>query len=414
MHTEIIAVGTEILLGQIVNTNAAFIARRLAGMGIDVYHQTVVGDNQQRLTEVIEIAAKRNDLVILMGGLGSTPDDLTKQTVARFLGKNLVEDAAAMKKIINYYAASEKEMTANNRLQAQYIEGSTPLKNETGFAVGEYYQNENGCDFLLLPGPPSELQPMFTNFAQPLLHKQYNHENLLFSRVLRFFGIGESLLVTKISDLIDEQSNPTLAPYAKTSEVTLRLTASAVNEQTAKELLDKMEKKVCSRVGEYMYGYGDDNTLVATVVAKLMQENLSITAAESLTAGAFQAALGNVPGVSHIFPGGFVTYANNAKSSLLDIPADLIQRNGVVSETTAKWMAQKAKEKMKTDIGISFTGVAGPEALEGNEAGTVWIGLAFKEQPVQAELYHFARQRSLVRERSVLTGLDWIRRELLK
>lgn len=414
MHTEIIAVGTEILLGQIVNTNTTFVARRLADLGIDVYYQTVVGDNQQRLTQAIEIASKRNDLVILIGGLGPTKDDLTKQTVAHFLGKNLVEDAAAMHKIISYYAASEKKMTVNNRLQAQYIAGSVPLKNETGFAVGEYYPNDNGCDFLLLPGPPSELKPMFANIAQPLLSKRYHNENLLFSRVLRFFGIGESLLATKIEDLIDKQTNPTIAPYAKTSEVTLRLTASAVDEDEAKRILDDTEREICSRVGEYMYGYGDNNTLVEVVVKKLLKENLSITAAESLTAGAFQAALGNVPGVSHIFPGGFVTYANSAKSSLLDIPPAIIQKNGVVSEETAKWMARRSKEKMKTDIGISFTGVAGPDSLEGNEAGTVWIGLAFKGRPVRAKLYHFARQRSLVRERSVLTGLDWIRREAAK
>lgn len=414
MHTEIIAVGTEILLGQIINTNAAFVARRLAGMGIDVYHQTVVGDNAQRLTQAIKIAAKRNDLIILMGGLGPTKDDLTKQTVANFLKKKLIEDADAMKKIIHYYAASEKEMTANNRLQAQYIAGSVPLKNETGFAVGEYYQNDHGCDFLLLPGPPNELKPMFANFAQPLLYKKYHNNHLLFSRVLRFFGIGESLLATKIEDLIDKQSNPTIAPYAKTSEVTLRLTASAVDEYEAKQLLDETEEKICSRVGEYMYGYGDENSLVKVVVQKLLQAGLSITAAESLTSGAFQAALGDVPGVSSVFPGGFVTYANSAKSGLLDIPARIIQTNGVVSEETAKWMARKSKEKMETDIGISFTGVAGPDALEGKEAGTVWIGLAFKDRPVQAKLYHFARQRSLVRERSVLTGLDWIRRELIK
>lgn len=414
MHTEIIAVGTEILLGQIVNTNTTFVAHRLADMGIDVYYQTVVGDNQQRLIQAIDIASKRNDLVILMGGLGPTKDDLTKQTVARFLGKDLVEDAAAMHKIIGYYAASKKEMTVNNRLQAQYIAGAVPLKNETGFAVGEYYQSEQGCDFLLLPGPPSELKPMFVNIAQPLLYKKYHNDHLLFSRVLRFFGIGESILATKIEDLIDNQTNPTIAPYAKTSEVTLRLTASALNEEEAKKILDETEKNICDRVGEYMYGYGDNNTLVEVVVKKLLEANLSITAAESLTAGAFQAALGNVPGVSRIFPGGFVTYANSAKSGLLDIPTDIIQKNGVVSEETAKWMAQNSKKKMKTDIGISFTGVAGPDSLEGKEAGTVWIGLAFKDRPVKAKLYHFARQRSLVRERSVLTGLDWIRREVAK
>lgn len=413
MNAEIIAVGSEILLGQIVNTNAQFVAKRLADLGINVFHQSVVGDNPKRLTDAIKLADGRSDLVILLGGLGPTVDDLTKQTTAKYLGRELVIEQAALAKIERSFAETQRKMTENNRLQALYIAGSIPLPNETGFAVGDFYQNSNGSDFLLLPGPPSELRPMFVHQAQPLLEKNYFSQQLA-SRVMRFFGIGESLLAAKLADLIDQQTNPTLATYAKENEVTLRLTASADSQIHAREQLDKLEKTIQQRVGEFCYGYGDDNSLPQVVVKLLRKRQLTITAAESLTAGKFQATLADVPGVSEVFPGGFVTYANQVKSQLLKIPAESIQKNGVVSSATAAAMAEQARKILHTNIGISFTGVAGPDELEGQPAGTVWIGLALKDQETQTKLFHFSKTRPYIRERTVLTGLDWIRRELLK
>ncbi|WP_278745005.1 competence/damage-inducible protein A [Ligilactobacillus agilis] len=413
MHAEIIAVGTEILLGQIVDTNTRLVGQVLADLGIDVYYQTVVGDNEVRMKAAIDLAAKRSDLVILTGGLGPTKDDLTKQVVAAYLGKQLVEDEAAMLKIKRHFEISQRKMTANNRLQALYIEGSKPLANETGLAVGDFYQAEQGPDFMLLPGPPSELRPMLFKVALPLLKQAYRQDQLLSSRVLRFFGIGESQLASQLDDLIENQTNPTIAPYAKDNEVTLRLTASAKNEQEAQALLDGLESKIAKRCGQYLYGYGDDNSLAQVVMTKLREKHLTITAAESLTGGQLQAALTSIPGASQAFMGGFVTYANYAKEKLLAIPAEVIDKHGSVSEQTAILMAEQAKQKLGADVGVSLTGVAGPDSLEGQPVGTVWIGIAYRNKAGYAQKFHFPRQRKYVQARAVLTALDLVRKELL-
>lgn len=413
MHAEIIAVGTEILLGQIVDTNTRLVGQVLADLGIDVYYQTVVGDNEVRMRAAIDLAAKRSDLVILTGGLGPTKDDLTKQVVAAYLGKQLVEDEAAMLKIKRHFEISQRKMTANNRLQALYIEGSKPLANETGLAVGDFYQAEQGPDFMLLPGPPSELRPMLFKVALPLLKQAYRQDQLLSSRVLRFFGIGESQLASQLDDLIENQTNPTIAPYAKDNEVTLRLTASAKDEQEAQALLDGLESKIAKRCGQYLYGYGDDNSLAQVVMTKLREKHLTITAAESLTGGQLQAALTSIPGASQAFMGGFVTYANYAKEKLLAIPAEVIDKHGSVSEQTAILMAEQAKQKLGADVGVSLTGVAGPDSLEGQPVGTVWIGIAYRNKVGYAQKFHFPRQRKYVQARAVLTALDLVRKELL-
>ena len=412
MHAEVISVGTEILLGQITDTNSTFISQRLAELGIDVYFKTVVGDNEKRLLQALEIASGRSDMVILSGGLGPTKDDLTKQTVAKFLNCGLLTDKNALEYIEEYYRQNNRKMTDNNLLQAKYLEGSVSLPNESGMAVGSYYQNQNGPDFILLPGPPSEMRPMFDKEAMPRLKKNYAKEHLLFSRVLRFYGIGESQLVTELDDLINGQTNPTIAPYAKVGEVTLRLTAQADSKESAKEILDETEQVISKRVGQYLYGYGDDNSLPKVVVEKLKQRVLTVSASESLTGGSFQKAVTDIAGSSQIFPGGFVTYSASAKENLLNIPKEIIIENGVVSEATAKWMAERTRIKMDTDFGISFTGVAGPDTLEGNPAGTVWIGISQRGRQTAAFEYHFYGDRDAVRVRSVLAGFDLINKKL--
>lgn len=412
MHVEVISVGTEILLGQITDTNSTFISQRLAELGIDVYFKTVVGDNEKRLLQALEIASGRSDMVILSGGLGPTKDDLTKQTVAKFLNCGLLTDKNALEYIEEYYRQNNRKMTDNNLLQAKYLEGSVSLPNESGMAVGSYYQNQNGPDFILLPGPPSEMRPMFDKEAMPRLKKNYAKEHLLFSRVLRFYGIGESQLVTELDDLINGQTNPTIAPYAKVGEVTLRLTAQADSKESAKEILDETEQVISKRVGQYLYGYGDDNSLPKVVVEKLKQRGLTVSASESLTGGSFQKAVTDIAGSSQIFPGGFVTYSASAKENLLNIPKKIIIENGVVSEATAKWMAERTRIKMDTDFGVSFTGVAGPDTLEGNPAGTVWIGISQRGRQTAAFEYHFYGDRDAVRVRSVLAGFDLINKKL--
>ena len=412
MHAEVISVGTEILLGQITDTNSTFISQRLAELGIDVYFKTVVGDNEKRLLQALEIASGRSDMVILSGGLGPTKDDLTKQTVAKFLNCGLLTDKNALEYIEEYYRQNNRKMTDNNLLQAKYLEGSVSLPNESGMAVGSYYQNQNGPDFILLPGPPSEMRPMFDKEAMPRLKKNYAKEHLLFSRVLRFYGIGESQLVPELDDLINGQTNPTIAPYAKVGEVTLRLTAQADSKESAKEILDETEQVISKRVGQYLYGYGDDNSLPKVVVEKLKQRGLTVSASESLTGGSFQKAVTDIAGSSQIFPGGFVTYSASAKENLLDIPKEIIIENGVVSEATAKWMAERTRIKMDTDFGVSFTGVAGPDTLEGNPAGTVWIGISQRGRQTAAFEYHFYGDRDAVRVRSVLAGFDLINKKL--
>ena len=290
MKAEIIAVGTEILTGQILNTNAQFLSEKLAEIGVDVYIQTAVGDNEARLLSVLEIARERSELVILTGGLGPTEDDLTKQTVAKFLGKNLVFDAQAQAKLDDFFAQRpDYARTPNNERQAQIIQGATPLDNETGLAVGGMIEVE-GVTYVVLPGPPNELKPMVLNELLPRLMTGAK----LYSRVLRFFGIGESQLVTILADLIEQQTDPTLASYAKTGEVTLRLSTKAKSQEEADAALNTLEEQILSRdtfegtsLRELCYGYGDETSLASLVVEELKKRQISITAAESLTAGLF-------------------------------------------------------------------------------------------------------------------------------
>ena len=416
MKAEIIAVGTEILTGQILNTNAQFLSEKLAEIGVDVYIQTAVGDNEARLLSVLEIARERSGLVILTGGLGPTEDDLTKQTVAKFLGKNLVFDAQAQTKLDDFFAQRpDYARTPNNERQAQIIQGATPLANETGLAVGGMIEVE-GVTYVVLPGPPSELKPMVLNELLPRLMTGAK----LYSRVLRFFGIGESQLVTILADLIEQQTDPTLAPYAKTGEVTLRLSTKAKSKEEADAALNTLEEQILSRdtfegtsLRELCYGYGDETSLASLVVEELKKRQISITAAESLTAGLFQASLVDFSGVSAIFKGGFVTYSLEEKAKMLDIPQAELEIHGVVSAYTAEKMAEQAREKTASDIGISLTGVAGPESLEGHPAGTVFIGLSQASGTEVIRVNIGGRSRTDVRKIAVMHAFNLVLKALL-
>jgi len=416
MKAEIIAVGTEILTGQIVNTNAQFLSEKLAEIGVDVYFQTAVGDNEARLLSLLEIASQRSNLVILTGGLGPTEDDLTKQTLAKFLGKNLVFDPQAQEKLDIFFAhRPDYARTPNNERQAQIVEGATPLPNETGLAVGGVSEVD-GVTYVVLPGPPSELKPMVLSQLLPKLMTGTK----LYSRVLRFFGIGESQLVTILADLIDHQTDPTLAPYAKTGEVTLRLSTKAVSQEKADQALDILENQILDRqtfegisLRDICYGYGEETSLASVVVEELKKRQKSITAAESLTAGLFQATLADFSGVSAIFNGGFVTYSLEEKSKMLDISEKELKEHGVVSEFTARKMAEQARLKTQSDYGVSLTGVAGPDSLEGHPAGTVFIGLAHAKGTEVIKANIAGRSRADVRHIAVMHAFNLVRKALL-
>lgn len=416
MKAEIIAVGTEILTGQIVNTNAQFLSEKLAEIGVDVYFQTAVGDNEARLLSLLEIASQRSNLVILTGGLGPTEDDLTKQTLAKFLGKDLVFDPQAQEKLDIFFAhRPDYARTPNNERQAQIVEGATPLPNETGLAVGGVSEVD-GVTYVVLPGPPSELKPMVLNQLLPKLMTGTK----LYSRVLRFFGIGESQLVTILADLIDHQTDPTLAPYAKTGEVTLRLSTKAVSQEKADQALDILENQILSRqtfegisLRDICYGYGEETSLASVVVEELKKRQKSITAAESLTAGLFQATLADFSGVSAIFNGGFVTYSLEEKSKMLDISEQELKEHGVVSEFTARKMAEQARIKTQSDYGVSLTGVAGPDSLEGHPAGTIFIGLAHAKGTEVIKANIAGRSRADVRHIAVMHAFNLVRKALL-
>ena len=416
MKAEIIAVGTEILTGQILNTNAQFLSEKLAEIGVDVYIQTAVGDNEARLLSLLEIARERSELVILTGGLGPTEDDLTKQTVAKFLGKNLVFDAQAQTKLDNFFAQRpDYDRTSNNERQAQIIQGATPLANETGLAVGGMIEVE-GVTYVVLPGPPSELKPMVLNELLPRLTTGAK----LYSRVLRFFRIGESQLVTVLADLIEQQTDPTIAPYAKIGEVTLRLSTKANSQQEADLALNSIEEQILSRnsfegtsLRDICYGYGESTSLASLVVEELKKRQKTITAAESLTAGLFQASLADFSGVSAIFKGGFVTYSLEEKARMLDISQAELETHGVVSAYTAEKMAEQARAKTQSDFGISLTGVAGPESLEGHPSGTVFIALAQASGTEVIKVNIAGRSRADVRKIAVMHAFNLVRKALL-
>ena len=365
---------------------------------------------------MLEIAKNRSNLVILTGGLGPTEDDLTKQTLAHFLGRDLTFDAQAQAKLDEFFAhRPDYARTPNNERQAQIVEGSIPLPNETGLAVGGMIEVA-GVTYVVLPGPPSELKPMVLNELLPRLTTGAK----LYSRVLRFFGIGESQLVTILSDLIEEQTDPTLAPYAKIGEVTLRLSTKATSQEEARKSLDRLEVQILARqtfegvaLKDICYGYGEEASLASVVVEDLKKQKKTITAAESLTAGLFQATLADFSGVSAIFKGGFVTYSLEEKAKMLDIPQVELEKHGVVSAFTAEKMADQARLKTQSDFGVSLTGVAGPDSLEGHPAGTVFIGLsqASGTEVIQANIA--GRSRADVRKIAVMHAFNLVRKALL-
>ena len=374
MNAEIVAVGSELLLGQIADTNSQFLSAELAGIGINVYRHTVIGDNKGRLTQVLKEVSERTDVAIISGGLGPTEDDITKEVVSNLTAAPLLYHGPTLKNIETFFQKRGLHMSPNNKKQAHYVEGSDVFFNDVGLACGMAISYRDTL-FILLPGPPRELKAMFVEKVKPYLLQKLGGSSIVHSRVLRFFGIGESLLEEKILDIIRTQSNPTVAPLAVDGEVTVRLTAKAATKEDAIQLIDELEQKIKEKVGHFMYGV-DEDTLPLQTARYLKENNLTIAVAESLTGGWFSKILVDMPGASAFFEGSTTVYSKEAKENILSIDRQLLDQYGTVSKECAESMAIQVRQLFGTDIGISFTGSAGPEALEGKKPGTVWISIA--------------------------------------
>ncbi|MCY8231792.1 competence/damage-inducible protein A [Priestia endophytica] len=409
MNAEIIGVGSELLLGQIANTNAQFLSKQLASLGVNVYYHTVVGDNPKRLETAIEAAKERADLLIFTGGLGPTKDDLTKETVAKSLGRSLVSHEESLASIKDYFVKTKRVMTPNNEKQALVVEGSDVLLNDHGMAPGMYIEAD-GKTYIMLPGPPKEMKPMFENYAKPHILDRLGVKDQIISRVLRFFAIGESQLETEIEDLLEAQSNPTIAPLAGDGEVTLRLTAKHETEEGALALLKEIEGKIQERVGEYFYGY-DQTTLFSEALKKLGEKNWTLASAESLTGGLFSERMTSISGSGEHMRGSIVTYHDNIKEHVLGVDTDVLQKHGAISEQCARQMAEKIKEKFNTSVGISFTGVAGPNTAEGHPVGHVFVGLAIEGKETVVHELNLQGTREGIRKRTVNYGAYYLLKE---
>lgn len=407
MKAEIIAVGTELLLGQIVNTNAQYLSQELAGLGIDVYFQTVVGDNMNRLAEAVRTASGRADVLIFTGGIGPTQDDLTKEALAGVLGRTLYIDPEALANVERFFQGRGVPMTENNRRQALAIEGGTPLPNETGLAVGNALA-QDGKFYIVLPGPPKEMKPMFEHQAKPwILEHVLTGEMPIYSRMLKFAGIGESALETKLLDLIQAQSDPTVAPYAKEGEVTIRVSTKAVSAQDAAAKLDAMEREIASRLSEHLYANVDE-PIEKTILDLMAARDLTLSVAESCTGGLLMEMFTALPGSSAVFAGGIVCYSNEMKEKLLNVPHDLLEGDGApgaVSAETAKVLAEQVRLTVGTDFGLSITGVAGPGHSERKPVGLVYIAISRRGFDTAVFELNLKGNREMIRLRAAKTLL---------
>ncbi len=411
MTVELICVGTELLLGNIVNTNAAFISEKCAMLGLSMYYQSVVGDNEGRLEELLKTAWKRSDVVILSGGLGPTQDDLTKETAAKVMGRPLVEDTRAKTEIEDFMARRGRSITENNWKQAMAPEGSIVLYNPNGTAPGIIMEDGEKC-MILLPGPPNELIPMFEQQVYPYLHRL--QPEIICSKMVKLCGIGESSAETKILDLIENQSNPTVAPYAKTGEVHLRITAKANSEQEAYRLMEPVEQELQARFGDLIYTDEPEVTLEMALYELLKANGLTVTTAESCTGGLLAGRLINVPGISQYLKEGYVTYSNEAKEKLLGVPAETLKRYGAVSPQTAEAMAEGGAKAANADLCIAVTGIAGPDGgTEEKPVGLVYMS-CYCRGTYYTEKNQYTGSRSKIREYSVASALTLLRRVILE
>ena len=411
MIVELISVGTEILLGNIVNTNAAYLSEKCAALGLSCYYQDVVGDNEERLCETIKIALSRADILLLSGGLGPTQDDLTKEAAAKVMGKPLYLHEESKAAIRQFFENRGLEITDNNWKQAMMPEGCIVVDNPNGTAPG-VIMAENGKHVVLMPGPPNEMIPMFETSIMPYLSRL--QDAVIFSQTVKVCGVGESKAETMVKDLIEGQTNPTIATYAKTGEVHLRVTARAEDEKAAKKLVKPIVKELKGRFGSNIYTTEDEVTLEKAVVDLLLANKLTITTVESCTGGLLAGRLINVPGVSEVFKSGYITYSNKAKRRLLGIKKNLLLKHGAVSKEVAREMAKGAALVSKADVTVGITGIAGPDGgSEEKPVGLVYIGCDVCGK-VTVNEYHFSGDRAKIRENAVSAALSLMRECILQ
>ncbi|SFJ29230.1 nicotinamide-nucleotide amidase [Terrisporobacter glycolicus] len=409
MKAEIITVGTEILLGDILNTNTHYLSNELANMGVDVYYQITVGDNENRLLNQLEESFRRSDLVVLTGGLGPTQDDLTKEVCAKYFNLDMEFHQPSWDKIIEIHNKMKRKPTENNKKQAYFPVNSIILPNEYGTAPGCIMEKDNKT-IIVMPGPPREMKPMFDNFVKPFLQK--NSEDILKSKVIRIIGVGESKVENDLLDLIQKQVNPTIATYAKDGECTVRITAKGKTVEEVEKLILPVVKEIKNRFKETVYG--EDETTIEDEVAKiLVKNNLTISVAESCTGGMVSSSLINYPGISSVFMEGCVTYSNEAKMKSLNVKEETLNSVGAVSEQCAKEMAEGVAARHNTNIGLSTTGIAGPEGgSEEKPVGLVYMGIKINDKTI-VKKYIFNGDRQQIRYRACKTLLNDLRLELL-
>ena len=418
MRVELVSVGTELLLGDIVNTNTAYLSKELAALGIGVFRQTTVGDNRERLLKILESAFLENDTVIITGGLGPTDDDITKECAAEYFGREFYFHEYSWVKILERLTRSGRNIiTENNKKQAMIPEGAIVLENYCGTAPGIIIE-ENNKRIVLLPGPPREMRDMFEKSVKPYLEK-FSSKKFI-SKYVRFYGIGESLLETKIKDIMDNQTNPTLALYAKTGEVLLRITASGDDKEECEDLIRKQLDEIENRVGEYIYLVGDEDisstqTEMNTVVANLLIENkFTIAIAESLTGGKISSMLVEKSGISEAFLEGIVCYSNKSKINTLGVREETLAKFGAVSEEVAKEMALGAAKRLGADFAVVTTGIAGPNSDEsGKPVGLAYIGI-YAQGDISVKECLFTGDRELIRYRTSVEALEEVRKNNLK
>lgn len=415
MTVELISVGTELLLGNIVNSNANYLSIKCAELGLSMYYQTVVGDNQDRLFEAIKNALKRSDMLIITGGLGPTQDDITKEVVAKVFGRKLVMDQDSKEKISNYFLSKytnqniKATITENNWKQAMKIADSTVVDNNNGTAPG-YIVEEDNKIIILLPGPPSEMIPMFNNEIFPYLKDK--QDKVFLSKMVKLCGVGESKAETMIIDLIKKQDNPTIAPYSHGGELHFRITAAAESEDEAEALIEPLLIELKKRFDDNIYTTDENETLEEVVVKLLKEKNYSLTTAESCTGGLLSSRIINVCGVSNVFKEGFITYSNEAKMKYLAVKKTTIETYGAVSPETAKEMAAGAAKQTSSDTALAVTGLAGPGGgSKEKPVGLVYIACYVKGELFVKEL-RLKGNRQKVRDQSVVNALDLLRRIL--
>jgi nicotinamide-nucleotide amidase len=408
MRCELISVGTELLVGDTLNTNVQFLSRELSLLGIGVYYHTTVGDNPKRLKDAVKIACDRSDLIITTGGLGPTQDDLTKEIIAELFGRKLIEDKQVKQDILSYFANREYPMTSNNFKQALVPEGAMVLHNDWGTAPG-IYLDQDGRQVIMLPGPPREMVHLFQSAVLPILKK--NDNQLVVSRYYNLSDIGESAAEDRLLDLIDKQDNPTIATYAKMGEVQVRITANGSNELAINALLDQYEQLMFERFGDHIYSLNKES-LSDAVCRMLLERKISIATAESCSGGLIASQLTRYPGISEVFGMGLVSYSNQAKMKLLNVSAETLDKYGAVSEETAREMCMGLKVSSGADCCIAVTGIAGPDGgTEDKPVGLVYIGVFYKNK-LEVTRWHFKGERQVVQDKTAIKAFNLIRKAI--